>query len=356
MKIRYPVSSILMVFGMIVCILSILIGMELFDNYNDQKKESAGFTYALQVELLFETNDSLEDIMEQLNELNEVNIKLENTSVYVNEIDETKQCHVVLRSDITQKYPMVWGTIPNLKGEYQVAIGRSLLEYTIDDGEDKYIILDGEKYLVTGVVGAQSSDMLDNVIILNIDTISEKLREKYCTDDIYYSDISIQSDSRAMIDDINKMINNGMQAEILDVYMQSSELYISQESNNLAYICIYGFSIIFCVVVSVFYMEQRQREVSVKKTFGYSSAKILFNLVGVLIAQFLTAVLISLILFGAFNFFMYENPYQRVLAMSDIVVDVIGLFLVTIFAVIIFPVARILNCPPSQGTKLKGGV
>lgn len=355
-KIRYPASSCLLIFGMIVCMISSLIGLELYDNYSNQKEEASGYSYACQIDLQFEESVSYEDIVEYLSGIDSLNARLENTGVYVDGLNEVRQCFVVIKEDLKQKFPLIEGDMPNAAGENQVAIGRELLNCSFTENSGTYIKLAGEKYLVTGIIGAKTSDGLDNIILMNMNSISDKLQKKYKGESLYFLDVYIQSDRTTLADSVNELINQGMKAQIIDETRQSSELLVSEKNSSVTVWAIYGFAIIVVIVVMMYYVEQRKREIALKKTFGYSSAKILKEFVLKTLCHFVISMVISAILFVIFNVAMFNNPYDRMTAMYDVAFDIVVINIITIILVMIKPFIFVMSCPPSSGVKFESGV
>ena len=103
-------------------------------------------------------------------------------SVEVAQIGSTNRCEVLLAVNESTPYPMIRGHIPDKEtdnGRNCVALGRDKYRYVYNrDGKD-YITLGQEEYEVVGVIGSPVSDYWDYKIVLNIDCMSDSLKQSF---------------------------------------------------------------------------------------------------------------------------------------------------------------------------------
>ena len=130
-------------------------------------------------------------------------------SVEVAQIGSTNRCEVLLAVNESTPYPMIRGHIPDKEtdnGRNCVALGRDKYRYVYNrDGKD-YITLGQEEYEVVGVIGSQVSDYWDYKIVLNIDCMSDSLKQSFSS--LSNISLTVYSNKQDIMEIYNKVYSN----------------------------------------------------------------------------------------------------------------------------------------------------
>lgn len=130
-------------------------------------------------------------------------------SVEVAQIGSTNRCEVLLAVNESTPYPMIRGHIPDKEtdnGRNCVALGRDKYRYVYNrDGKD-YITLGQEEYEVVGVIGSPVSDYWDYKIVLNIDCMSDSLKQSFSS--LSNISLTVYSNKEDIMEIYNKVYSN----------------------------------------------------------------------------------------------------------------------------------------------------
>lgn len=206
--------------------------------------------------------------------------------------------------------PIIKGSYPSRErlstGEPCAVLGQDLYKLTYNQNGKTYIDIHGEKYEVTGFVSAPNSAIYDHRVILFFDCLGAKAKADL---EYYFHAIGFN------IIISNETISARAISEQLDPDDYTYILYhfsrfVESDSVPFQYRqyadLIYVFSIITIILIVYLWMLLRKREFAVKKAFGYSSFKLLYEITSEIIVMISVAVILSEVTLMIFNLLSRE--------------------------------------------------
>lgn len=259
------------------------------------------------------------------------------------------------------KYPLVSGEYPydsqiQSSGKYAV-LGRSRMKYTYDRNGKKYIDMSGETYQVTGCMSTGRSHFLDNDIIIYDSDYNGRLWGKM-NDYIKMGMVQVvfESDEKSDMDDIllefqqflsetsegtleASVISNHENTKITTSYMPRLQY---RRWAWLAYV----FVIVTTIFTFEYWLMRRKKEFAIKKTFGYSTVRI----VACVLLEALTAMLAGTVI-GAVLVLTNNGLAEGFLVFNKeiflyFVLIVGGYIVLTLVLIGIYPVVKLLCVTP----------
>jgi putative ABC transport system permease protein len=285
----HPLGSCFLIFGYAICILAFSIGI----NYSIHSKESDGDFYngnkehnVTVITNFFETMD-FDKVQSSLEELSkDVEVQL-----HVDPYNLTNVKTARLRLIAYEKHPE-W-ILPLLSGRYISAeeiaagekvavIGEMLKENTITVGEDINIAIEGENYRVVGVAGRKTDKItFDNVLYIPLSTIPEPVVNKVIKDS--QVSVFIRKNGGSPSEEAAKL---GAAMKEIDKLSTIEEKRIEEnfgitEFNLIVTIIMVGLILVTGIInvlnLSVFWILDRRKEISVKKAFGANNYNVVFE-------------------------------------------------------------------------------
>lgn len=285
----------------------------------------------------------IEDMDDMLNRLSVLrgNILLTDHMVYVDAKDMYQQCEILLKQDEKLAYSV---TYMDKNGD--VIVGSKLEDLCFEEAGKTYIMLDGKRLSVAGIVASEKSDVLNYKLILTpkMDMIY-KLMSGCSSIVVEYgsdkSDITTQ-----MLDFYNNNCN-----DVNLYYEKETDRFIEVGSDNADekfYFVIMLFSMINCVVISEFWILRRKQEIVIRKLWGFTNLKILKLLYGQMIAISFVAVLVVLIIQAVIS--VFQESY------GTISLNRLGLALIftiiSSFITVILPIYKAAHFKVSDGLEM----
>ena len=255
--------------------------------------------------------------------------------------------------------PMLSGKLPQAStkdtNEHIVAIGEAYRQYVHKLNGEDYFTINGEEYRVTGYIGGGMSNEYDEYIVLHAECLGDGLNQQLCSDSSALGmDIVFQSDKYEMAEDIEK--TRTALSKMGSCSVNSSE-YNEEATVNLDSGSTYFWIYVYCggisVLISVFWIIQRKKELVIRRAYGYSNKR----LIGFLAAEYIKISAVSLaaaaIIILAVNK-ISDNYMNRT---SDeivlfIVTTIIYLIVATVTAML-YPIFHILNSMPDADINKK---
>ena len=176
-------------------------------------------------------------------------------------------------------------------------IGKDVLRYTIVEGDRRYILRGMDKYEVIGVIGKENlSSRYDNKILYNLNSILDK--KEILFKSTWWVDSSYKSKNE--IKEFIENIGNENKIQIIDeTYMGPNPL---EEAMELSKTLIVSFILILlCVlltlIISILYwIEGISLEIGVRKNYGATNKKILWDIIKRYIFISIFSMFISLVI------------------------------------------------------------
>lgn len=265
-------------------------------------------------------------------------------SVYltINKPDITTGVFVSVYDNEEFLYPVVKGDYPTAEekeGNIPIAmLGRSYINdvYVIDEKE--YIDIQGEQYLVTGYFGGISREY-DEMVLLFGNNMGDMAKEALETDCMLWGiEVLFQSNISDVAPNFSDMENSlkkyGELCEVDIDYVFYTE--VSSEK-DIAFYLILLYCAVITIMISMFWMHERKKEIVIRKKYGYSREKLIFLLLKELFYISLISVIFALLIIIIINNFAVGY-------MADIWSNV-KLFVITILVYGIFAVSVALIYP-----------
>lgn len=239
-----------------------------------------------------------------------------------------------------------WPTKQELSsGKPVVVIGCAYKDYVYRADGTEYFNIQGEAYEVKGYIGGGRSNEYDEYVIMfggNLGSMAEEQLSAAC--ESWGLEILFQSDNANMEQEVlaAEQILGKTGDFFVNSYGSNPNIYVGVES-DITYFWIYAYCGGISVLVSVFWIMQRKKELTIRKSFGYSNRQLIgflaWELVKICMVSVLTAFGIILFINGISGSFMNYISDEIRLMLGTIFLYVIGTTAVSM----IYPVFCVLT-------------
>lgn len=372
-----PLLSALLIFGLVTSILLISLGTSFVSNlyysdkaksqYNPQKAKVYDITYSA-----LKSSDS--------SVMNKLFSKIDNdTGLFINNLllhtdaSEVNEYNKVSGEYFTNNnvwhYPLISGSYYTAedvkKGNKVVVLGSNLLKKAYERNGNKYIEIEEEEYLIKGVIGiSNEKSSWDNRIIMPCTSMPKNYFKNNLQRDledisfVIYNEKGEYSQDIKQINAEGKKLFDNFTLDYLGELQDDNSLKVVVENPDfLLFVALIGYiiTIIFAINITVFWIEKRKYEISVRKAFGFTNGsimKMIFKeMIGFAIISFIIAIivqyLLGLIVGSIAN-------YTLKLYLPNLV---IGLFVVLVTALVttLIPAIKAIKVEPAEALKSKEG-
>lgn len=372
-----PLLSALLIFGLVTSILLISLGTSFVSNlyysdkaksqYNPQKAKVYDITYSA-----LKSSDS--------SVMNKLFSKIDNdTGLFINNLllhtdaSEVNAYNKVSGEYFTNNnvwhYPLISGSYYTAedvkKGNKVVVLGSNLLKRAYERNGNKYIEIEEEEYLIKGVIGIPNEkSSWDNRIIMPCTSMPKNYFENNLQRDledisfVIYNEKGEYSQDIKQINVEGKKLFDNFTLDYLGELQDDNSLKIVVENPDfLLFVALIGYiiTIIFAINITVFWIEKRKYEISVRKAFGFTNGsimKMIFKeMIGFAIISFIIAIIVQFLIGLAVG--SIAN-YTLKLYLPNLV---IGLFVVLVTALIttLIPAIKAIKVEPAEALKSKEG-
>lgn len=372
-----PLLSALLIFGLVTSILLISLGTSFVSNlyysdkaksqYNPQKAKVYDITYSA-----LKSSDS--------SVMNKLFSKIDNdTGLFINNLllhtdaSEVNEYNKVSGEYFTNNnvwhYPLISGSYYTAedvkKGNKVVVLGSNLLKRAYERNGNKYIEIEEEEYLIKGVIGIPNEkSSWDNRIIMPCTSMPKNYFENNLQRDledisfVIYNEKGEYSQDIKQINAEGKKLFDNFTLDYLGELQDDNSLKIVVENPDfLLFVALIGYiiTIIFAINITVFWIEKRKYEISVRKAFGFTNGsimKMIFKeMIGFAIISFIIAIIVQFLLgliVGSIA------NYTLKLYLPNLV---IGLFVVLVTALVttLIPAIKAIKVEPAEALKSKEG-
>lgn len=372
-----PLLSALLIFGLVTSILLISLGTSFVSNlyysdkaksqYNPQKAKVYDITYSA-----LKSSDS--------SVMNKLFSKIDNdTGLFINNLllhtdaSEVNAYNKVSGEYFTNNnvwhYPLISGSYYTAedvkKGNKVVVLGSNLLKRAYERNGNKYIEIEEEEYLIKGVIGiTNEKSSWDNRIIMPCTSMPKNYFENNLQRDledisfVIYNEKGEYSQDIKQINAEGKKLFDNFTLDYLGELQDDNSLKVVVENPDfLLFVALIGYiiTIIFAINITVFWIEKRKYEISVRKAFGFTNGsimKMIFKeMIGFAIISFIIAIIVQFLLgliVGSIA------NYTLKLYLPNLV---IGLFVVLVTALVttLIPAIKAIKVEPAEALKSKEG-
>ena len=372
-----PLLSALLIFGLVTSILLISLGTSFVSNlyYSDKAKNQYNPKKAKVYDITYSALKSSDSSV-----MNKLFSKVDNdTGLFINDLllhtdaSEVNAYNKVSGEYFTNNnvwhYPLISGSYYTAedvkKGNKVVVLGSKLLKEAYERNGNKYIEIEEEEYLIKGVIGIpDEKSSWDNRIIMPCTSMPKNYFENNLQRDledisfVIYNEKGEYSQDIKQINAEGKKLFDNFTLDYLGELQDDNSLKVVVENPDfLLFVALIGYiiTIIFAINITVFWIEKRKYEISVRKAFGFTNGsimKMIFKeMIGFAIISFAIAIIVQFLLGLAVG--SIAN-YTLKLYLPNLV---IGLFVVLVTALVttLIPAIKAIKVEPAEALKSKEG-
>ena len=372
-----PLLSALLIFGLVTSILLISLGTSFVSNlyYSDKAKNQYNPKKAKVYDITYSALKSSDSSV-----MNKLFSKVDNdTGLFINDLLlHTNASEVNVYNKVSGEYftnnnvwhyPLISGSYYTAddvkKGNKVVVLGSKLLKEAYERNGNKYIEIEEEEYLIKGVIGIpDEKSSWDNRIIMPCKSMPKNYFENNLQRDledisfVIYNEKGEYSQDIKQINAEGKKLFDNFTLDYLGELQDDNSLKIVVENPDfLLFVALIGYiiTIIFAINITVFWIEKRKYEISVRKAFGFTNGsimKMIFKeMIGFAIISFAIAIIVQFLLGLAVG--SIAN-YTLKLYLPNLV---IGLFVVLVTALVttLIPAIKSIKVEPAEALKSKEG-
>ena len=372
-----PLLSALLIFGLVTSILLISLGTSFVSNlyYSDKAKNQYNPKKAKVYDITYSALKSSDSSV-----MNKLFSKVDNdTGLFINDLllhtdaSEVNVYNKVSGEYFTNNnvwhYPLISGSYYTAddvkKGNKVVVLGSKLLKEAYERNGNKYIEIEEEEYLIKGVIGIpDEKSSWDNRIIMPCTSMPKNYFENNLQRDledisfVIYNEKGEYSQDIKQINAEGKKLFDNFSLDYLGELQDDNSLKVVVENPDfLLFVALIGYiiTIIFAINITVFWIEKRKYEISVRKAFGFTNGsimKMIFKeMIGFAIISFAIAIIVQFLLGLAVG--SIAN-YTLKLYLPNLV---IGLFVVLVTALVttLIPAIKAIKVEPAEALKSKEG-
>ena len=372
-----PLLSALLIFGLVTSILLISLGTSFVSNlyYSDKAKNQYNPKKAKVYDITYSALKSSDSSV-----MNKLFSKVDNdTGLFINDLLlHTNASEVNVYNKVSGEYftnnnvwhyPLISGSYYTAedvkKGNKVVVLGSKLLKEAYERNGNKYIEIEEEEYLIKGVIGIpDEKSSWDNRIIMPCTSIPKNYFKNNLQRDledisfVIYNEKGEYSQDIKQINAEGKKLFDNFSLDYLGELQDDNSLKVVVENPDfLLFVALIGYiiTIIFAINITVFWVEKRKYEISVRKAFGFTNGsimKMIFKeMIGFAIISFAIAIIVQFLLGLAVG--SIAN-YTLKLYLPNLV---IGLFVVLVTALVttLIPAIKAIKVEPAEALKSKEG-
>lgn len=372
-----PLLSALLIFGLVTSILLISLGTSFVSNlyYSDKAKNQYNPKKAKVYDITYSALKSSDSSV-----MNKLFSKVDNdTGLFINDLllhtdaSEVNAYNKVSGEYFTNNnvwhYPLISGSYYTAddvkKGNKVVVLGSKLLKKAYERNGNKYIEIEEEEYLIKGVIGIPNEESSwDNRIIMPCTSMPKNYFENNLQRDledisfVIYNEKGEYSQDIKQINAEGKKLFDNFSLDYLGELQDDNSLKVVVENPDfLLFVALIGYiiTIIFAINITVFWIEKRKYEISVRKAFGFTNGsimKMIFKeMIGFAIISFAIAIIVQFLLGLAVG--SIAN-YTLKLYLPNLVIGLV-VVLVTALVTTLIPAIKAIKVEPAEALKSKEG-
>lgn len=372
-----PLLSALLIFGLVTSILLISLGTSFVSNlyYSDKAKNQYNPKKAKVYDITYSALKSSDSSV-----MNKLFSKVDNdTGLFINDLLlHTNASEVNVYNKVSGEYftnnnvwhyPLISGSYYTAedvkKGNKVVVLGSKLLKEAYERNGNKYIEIEEEEYLIKGVIGIPNEESSwDNRIIMPCTSMPKNYFENNLQRDledisfVIYNEKGEYSQDIKQINAEGKKFFDNFSFDYLGELQDDNSLKVVVENPDfLLFVALIGYiiTIIFAINITVFWIEKRKYEISVRKAFGFTNGsimKMIFKeMIGFAIISFAIAIIVQFLLGLAVG--SIAN-YTLKLYLPNLVIGLV-VVLVTALVTTLIPAIKAIKVEPAEALKSKEG-
>ncbi|MGN0143687.1 MAG: ABC transporter permease [Clostridium sp.] len=314
----------------------------------------------LEVSLAFGKSIDFNEFIDTFKDISEdTNITFEKVAVKIDgKENEVPVNFEYFKNKPSWRYPILEGRDYSgqevIDGEKVVLIGKKLQQYIYEDNGVEKIKIEDEEYVVTGIVGRENKDSpWDEEIFMSIKAVPNMKKIRFNGEKMI--SILLKNNNNEPMEDCNmleKKIKNTeglFQVKELDT---RNDILVSNFSDNAKLrkmtLRIYIFAIINMMNISIYWIEERRREIGIRKAFGIDNVHIAYMLFFEIFSLCLISSVIGLGVQFIINCILGKiSNYVLELTLCNIISGLATSFITALFTVLI-PIIYSLKVEPIE--------
>lgn len=277
---RYLRSSIYFIAGISISLFALFDVLNIYNGYLSRIEAQKKSNYTSEAELFITVSDTaITKELDQLDEIidGDVNVKTEQLLLKSSDSIYSWYTDILLISRIPEH---IWMTdagrleFSEETDQRVIAAGRNRVSFARTSGDEKYLYLENqEAFLVVGTIGMDNSDYQDGYLVTRYKDLPDEWKERLIQNGKLT--LILQSDEYMSDEWINNVVLNIYKNWNCVTDISAQRTFNSQtgmvyiDSNGLSIpLCIYIFSGLILIEISMFWIRERRNEMVMRKIFG----------------------------------------------------------------------------------------
>ena len=354
---RYRLTACFFIIGQLIMYVTIFGALGIYNKAYQKEADRLAALYKNRIEMSVVSLNKSDILSACTDGVTEGNIRAKKVGLYYTERkSSTVAPEIILATNEELPYVMESGRIPGTSeedyGKRLVALGRSQYRYAYEENGKHYVTFENETYEVTGVIGNEGSDYSDNMIVFDNRCLGDNVRK--AVNELKEYTIMIDSNTVELNDTYEKVYNNVYGADIncaiesrsVSGNGQSTVEKTLQKENIRINKVVYIFCILNCMLMSEFWIIERNKEFAIKRTYGFGQLRLIGGIARDIlilgVASLVIYVLVHLFAAGVLGIKLYTISWNLRLIASVLFIN-----LTALVCTIIVPVYRIMKMNPA---------
>ena len=175
---RYKLTSIFFIIGQLIIYITIFGALAVYNRAYDKEKDRINAVYKNRIELEINMSKKADFMSFFADSTNTGNAVISGKlALGIQELGTSVRSEIIIMSNEQMNYKLESGRLPgeNAKnGRLEVAVGRNKAKFATVENGKKYLVIEGDRYEISGILGSDKSDYWDNKVVLNIACLGDK--------------------------------------------------------------------------------------------------------------------------------------------------------------------------------------
>lgn len=354
---RYKLTSIFFIIGQLIIYITIFGALAVYNRAYDKEKDRINAVYKNRIELEINMSKKADFMSFFADSTNTGNAVISGKlALGIQELGTSVRSEIIIMSNEQMNYKLESGRLPgeNAKnGRLEVAVVRNKAKFATVENGKKYLVIEGDRYEISGILGSDKSDYWDNKVVLNIACLGDKTLNSLMKKMSYTVELGSNSYE---LDDTYKTVYGNIKSIDQDSVIKAKKLISNGEStleksmakeNMQVNVITYIFCVLNSMIISEFWIIQRRKEFAIKKALGMKNSKIIMEMF-INITELSGISLIMFLLLNILSKVFVGSAFIDIKISFITVLTVIAAIIVTVVASLIYPVYKIFHMNPAQ--------
>ena len=336
---RYRLTACFFIIGQLIMYVTIFGALGIYNKAYQKEADRLAALYKNRIEMSVVSLNKSDILSACTDGVTEGNIRAKKVGLYYTERkSSTVAPEIILAVNEELPYVMESGRIP----------GTSQYRYAYEENGKHYVTFENETYEVTGIIGNEGSDYSDNMIVFDNRCLGDNVRKS--VNELKEYTIMIDSNTTELNDTYEKVygadINCAIESRSVSGNGQSTVEKTLQKENIKINKVVYIFCILNCMLMSEFWIIERNKEFAIKRTYGFGQLRLIGGIARDIlilgVASLVIYVLVHLFAVGVLGIKLYTISWNLRLIASVLFIN-----LTALVCTIIVPVYRIMKMNPA---------